>query len=171
VVEAVSSTSEPGVDVERSRREREAYDERGVEEAMNTWHGRFPHVFESPNTRRAERRFDALTRAVAVGRRVLDMGCGDGASSGRLLEMNADYVRGVDISRTAIARAQARAQPGRLEFRLGDVTRELDGQFECVFGRSILHHIDYRDALPRLYSEHLAPGGRCCSWSRSLGIC
>ena len=149
----------PGVDLERARREREAYDEHGVEEAMDTWHGRFPHVFQGPNTRRAEERFDALTRAAVAGRRVLDMGCGEGASSARLLDMGAAYVLGIDISQTAIARAEARAQPGRLEFRLGDITRELEGEFECIFGRSILHHIDYRGALPRLYSEHLAPGG------------
>ncbi len=159
MAEASSSHPTPGVDLERARREREAYDEHGVEEAMYTWHGRFPHVFQSPNTRRAEERFDALTRAAVAGGRVLDMGCGEGASSERLLGMGAAYVLGVDISQTAIARAQARAQPGRLEFRLGDVTRELEGRFECIFGRSILHHIDYQGALPRLYAEHLAPGG------------
>jgi glycosyltransferase involved in cell wall biosynthesis/2-polyprenyl-3-methyl-5-hydroxy-6-metoxy-1,4-benzoquinol methylase len=159
VAEASSSHSASGVDLERARREREAYDEHGVEEAMDTWHGRFPHVFQSPNTLRAEERFDALTRAAVAGRRVLDMGCGDGASSARLLDMGAAYVLGIDISQTAIARAEDRAQPGRLEFRLGDVTRELDGEFGCIFGRSILHHIDYRGALPRLYTEHLAPGG------------
>jgi SAM-dependent methyltransferase len=159
VAEASSSDPAPGVDLERARREREAYDEHGVEEAMYAWHGRFPHVFQSPNTRRAEERFDALTRAAVAGGRVLDMGCGEGASSERLLGMGAAYVLGVDISQTAITRAQARAQPGRLEFLLGDVTRELEGRFECIFGRSILHHIDYQGALPHLYAEHLAPGG------------
>jgi 2-polyprenyl-3-methyl-5-hydroxy-6-metoxy-1,4-benzoquinol methylase len=159
VAEVSSSHSVPGVDLERARREREAYDEHGVEEAMDTWHGRFPHVFQSPNTRRAEERFDALTRAVVAGRRVLDMGCGEGASSERLLGMGAAYVLGIDISQTAITRAETRAQPGRLEFRLGDVTRELEGEFGCIFGRSILHHIDYQGALPRLYVEHLMPGG------------
>ncbi|HXB64347.1 MAG TPA: class I SAM-dependent methyltransferase [Solirubrobacteraceae bacterium] len=155
-----SASVSGGVDEERARREQEAYDEHGVEEAMVAWHGRFPHVFQSPNTRRGERRFDALTRATVAGGRVLDMGCGDGESSARLLEMGAAYVLGIDISQAAIARAQPRAVPGRLEFRLGDVTRELEGErFQCIFGRSILHHIDYRGALPRLYDEHLAPGG------------
>ena len=89
VAEASSSHPAPGVDLERARREREAYDEHGVEEAMYAWHGRFPHVFQSPNTRRAEERFDALTRAAVAGRRVLDMGCGEGASSERLLGLGA----------------------------------------------------------------------------------
>jgi 2-polyprenyl-3-methyl-5-hydroxy-6-metoxy-1,4-benzoquinol methylase len=159
VAEASSPSSVPGFDRERAEREREAYDEHDVDGAMHAWHGRFPHVFQSPNTRRAEERFDALTRAAVNGQRVLDMGCGEGASSQRLLEMGAAYVLGVDISRVAIEQARARAQPGRLEYRLGDVTSELDGLFGCIFGRSILHHIDYRDLLPHLYEEHLLPGG------------
>ena len=159
VAEVSSSQSAPGVDIERAQREREAYDEHGVDEAMSTWHGRFPHVFECPNTRRAEERFDALTRAAVAGRRVLDVGCGDGASSVRLLELGAAYVLGMDISQTAIARAQDRARPGAIEFRVGDVARDLEGEFGCIFGRSILHHIDYRGVLPRLYTEHLTAGG------------
>ncbi len=159
MAKARSLSSAPSVDIERSQREREAYDEHGVDEAMTTWHGRFPHVFQSPNTRRAEARLDALTRAAVAGQRVLDMGCGEGRTSERLLEMGAAHVLGVDISQTAIDRAQARAQPGRLEFRLGDVARELEDTFGCIFGRSILHHIDYQVLLPHLYEEHLAPGG------------
>lgn len=159
VAQTGSSGQTAGVDVERARREREAYDEHGVDEAMSTWHGRFPLVFQCPNTRRGEKRFDDLTRAAVSGRRVLDMGCGDGASSVRLLELGASHVLGMDISRSAIGRAQAHAEPGRLEFRVGDVARDLDDRVDCVFGRSILHHIDYRGLLPRLYAERLAPGG------------
>jgi 2-polyprenyl-3-methyl-5-hydroxy-6-metoxy-1,4-benzoquinol methylase len=159
VMEAKSPSSVSGVDPERARREREAYDEHGVDEAMSAWHGRFPHVFKSPNTQRAEERFDALTQAAVLGRRVLDMGCGDGRSSARLLDMGAAYVLGIDISETAIARARTREQSTQLEFRVGDVAHELDGTFDCIFGRSILHHIDYQGVLPRLYVEHLVPGG------------
>ncbi|HUN77926.1 MAG TPA: glycosyltransferase [Solirubrobacteraceae bacterium] len=163
VAQAGSSAQTAGVDLERARREREAYDEHGVEEAMSSWHGRFPLVFECPNTRRGEARFDALTRAAVSGRRVLDMGCGDGASSVRLLELGAGHVLGMDISRSAIAQARARAQgeaqADRLEFRVGDVASDLKGQVDCIFGRSILHHVDYRGLLPRLYAERLTPGG------------
>lgn len=155
-----SSAQAAGVDVERARREREAYDEHGVDEAMSSWHGRFPHVFQCPNSRRGEDLFNALTRAAVAGRRVLDIGCGDGASSLRLPELGASYVLGMDVSRSAIARAQAHAQPGRLEFRVGDVARDLgEERFDCIFGRSILHHVDYRGLLPRLYAERLTPGG------------
>lgn len=164
-MEAGSSAPLPGVDTERARREREAYDEHGVDEANSTWHSRFPHVFQSPNTRRAEERFNALTRATVAGRRVLDIGCGKGASSVRLLDLGATHVLGIDISHTSIAlararpQAQAHLQAGRLELRLEDVTRELHGEYGCIFGRAILHHIDYRSVLPRLYAQHLEPGG------------
>jgi glycosyltransferase involved in cell wall biosynthesis/SAM-dependent methyltransferase len=156
---ASSSSPASGVDAQRAAREREAYDEHGVEQAMDAWHGRFPHVFDCPNTRRAERRFDAATRAAVAGQRALDIGCGDGSSSLRLLELGAAFVLGIDVSQSAISRAQRHAQPGRLEFRVGDVARDVEGQFGCIFGRSILHHIDYRGLLPRLYTEHLDPGG------------
>ncbi len=126
---------------------------------MDLWHGRFGHVFECPNTRRAEDRFDTLTRAAVASERVLDVGCGSGESSEHLLSLGAASVLGIDISRNAIEQASRRAQPGRLEFRVGDVTRDVDGRFGCIFGRSILHHINYREALPRLYAEHLADGG------------
>lgn len=165
MAKARPSESAPGVDLERARREREAYDEHGVDEVVTTWHGRFPHVFQSPNTRRAEERFDALARAAVAGRSVLDVGCGKGKRSVGLLDMGAAQVLGVDISQTAIAQAQARPhaqahlRSGRLEFRVGDITHELDGEFECIFGRAILHHVDYRALLPRLYAEHLTPGG------------
>jgi 2-polyprenyl-3-methyl-5-hydroxy-6-metoxy-1,4-benzoquinol methylase len=149
----------PGFDRARAEREREAYDEHDVDAVNSAWHGRFAHVFQSPNTRRGEERFDALTRAAVAGRSVLDIGCGKGRSSARLLDLGAAHVLGMDISRTAIEQARERALPGRLEFRLGDVTSELEGTFGCIFGRAILHHIDYRSLLLRLYEEHLEPGG------------
>lgn len=148
-----------GVDPERARREREAYDEHRVDEVMASWHGRFPHVFAAPNTRWAERRFDELTEAAVRGKRVIDMGCGDGASSSRLLEFGAAHVLGIDVSETTLARARRRAVPGRLDFAVGDVTVELEGVHDVVFGRSILHHLDYRRFLPSVYERNLAPGG------------
>lgn len=148
-----------GRDRDRAERERAAYDEGDVAAVNVAWHGRFPHVFASPNTRRAEERFDALARAAVAGREVLDVGCGKGRSSARLLEMGAAHVLGIDISQTAIDTARERERPGRLEFRRGDVTEELQGTYGCIFGRAILHHIDYRSLLARVYEQNLAPGG------------
>lgn len=144
----------------RAERERAAYDEQGVFEASHGWHVRFRHVFECPNTRRNERLFEERLRAGVAGARVLDIGCGDGDSSERLLDLGAAYVRGIDIAQTFIARAKARERTGRLEFACRDVGQPLDGRFDVIFGRSILHHLDWREVLERLHAANLNPAGR-----------
>jgi len=143
----------------RAERERVAYDEQGVFEASNAWHVRFRHVFESPNTLRNERLFEQRLRARVGGARVLDIGCGDGESSERLLGLGAACVRGIDVAETFIERAKLREQPGRLEFASQDVGQPLAGRFDVIFGRAILHHLDWREVLARLHADNLAPGG------------
>jgi len=143
----------------RAEREKAAYDEQGVFERSHGWHVRFKHVFESPNTLRQERAFHAIATDGIAGRRVLEIGCGDGAHAAELSAAGADYVLGIDIAETFIARALERAVPGRLEFRSADASQPLDGRFDVVYGRAILHHLDYRIVLQRLYRENLAAGG------------
>jgi len=148
-----------GIDPERAAREQTAYDSGQVDEVMTRWHGLFPHVFASPNTLRHEKIFDDRTRDAVVGKSVLDIGCGPGESSRRLLELGASRVLGIDISQREISQAAAHAVPGTLDFVVADVTRGLDGTFDAIFGRSILHHLDFRAFLPRIYEENLTPGG------------
>ncbi len=152
------SEDRAGFDYARAERERAAYDEGDVAAVNISWHERFGHVFASPNTRRGEERFDALARAAVAGEEVLDIGCGKGRNTERLLDMGAARVLGVDISQSAIDIASERTRPG-LEFRCADVTGEVEGTFGCIFGRAILHHLDYRGFLPRLYERNLLPGG------------
>jgi SAM-dependent methyltransferase len=146
--------------VERADRERQAYDERGVFEASAGWHARFRHVFESPNTTAHERILARLLTDEIAGKRVLELGCGDGEHAERLLLAGAGYALGLDVSEKFIARAKKRELPGRLEFRLGDVMRPIEGSFDLIFGRAILHHLDYRPLLVRLREQNLRPGGR-----------
>ena len=147
-------------EVSRAEREKAAYDEEGVFERSHGWHVRFKHVFESPNTLRQERAFAAAATEGIAGRRVLEIGCGDGAHAQELSAAGAGYVLGIDIAETFIARARERAVPGRLEFALADASAPLDGTFDLVYGRAILHHLDYRPVLERLYAENLSAGGR-----------
>lgn len=143
----------------RSQREREAYDEHGIDSAMDAWHSRFPHVFRGPNTQRAEDIFESLTEAAVRGKRVLDMGCGQGKSSVQLLDKGAEYVLGIDISRAAIGKARAHPNQKGLKFRVGDISEGVEDCFDCIFGRSILHHIDYQTVLPRVFAKNLTVGG------------
>lgn len=144
----------------RADREKAAYDEGRVFETSHGWHLRFRHVFECPNTLRHERVFECRVREAVAGRRVLELGCGDGAQAERLLAAGAGYVQGVDVSERFLAEARRREIPGRLEFAAADAARSIPGRFDVVFGRAILHHLDWRAVLARLDAENLNPGGR-----------
>jgi SAM-dependent methyltransferase len=145
--------------LERSERERAASDAGRVWEVSHRWHTRGAHVFSCPNTLRHEALFDELAARHAKDGRVLDLGCGQGASSEKLLSFSAAHVLGIDISELLLAQAFPRAIPGRLEFRKGDVAQPIDGRFDLIFGRAILHHLDYPPILERLYRDNLQPGG------------
>lgn len=151
----MSSTGEA-----RADRERRAYDEGSVDAAMEKWHGRFPHVFSCPNTLRHETAFEEEVRRAVRGQRVVEVGCGPGHHAARLLEIGAAHVRGIDVSPAEVATARARYEiPGRLEFAVADATEGVEGRFGAIFGRSVLHHIDYRRFLSRAYAESLEPDG------------
>jgi SAM-dependent methyltransferase len=130
-----------------------------VAETSRQWLVRFIHVARSPNTLHGEARFEAILRAAADRGRVLDLGCGEGESSSKLHAMGAAHVLGIDVSETEIEKAREREIGGELEFRAADASQGLDGTFDLIYGRSILHHLDYRPLLRRLYAENLAPGG------------
>jgi len=143
----------------RTERDKHAYDEQGVWEVSNKWHMRFPHVFFGPNTRRHDEMFDRVMRESAKGKRVLDIGCGMGDLSEQLVENGAAYVLGIDISESLLEHAHRRERPGVMEFRLQSVEEPIAERFDLIAGSSILHHIEYRDILPRFYKENLLPGG------------
>jgi len=143
----------------REARERKAYDEDRVFEESSKWHKRAQHVLRGPNTQRGEVLFDDLVRKSVTGGRALDICCGLGFQSVRLLELGANYVLGADLAESEIAQAKTRELPGRLEFRVADVSEPLDGKFDLIFGRSALHHIDFRPVLLHLFRENRPPPG------------
>jgi SAM-dependent methyltransferase len=143
----------------RAERERLAYDNGDIWETSDRWHARFPHVFASPNTIRHERLFENLIRQKAPGSRVLELGCGDGLNARKIADFGADYVYGVDVSERFLRQAAELEIPGRLEFANADASQCFSDRFDLIVGRSILHHIDYRPTVRRLYSNNLRPGG------------
>lgn len=143
----------------RTERDKHAYDEEGVWEVSNKWHMRFPHVFFGPNTKRHDAMFDRVMREQAKGKRVLDIGCGMGALSVQLVENGAAFVLGIDISESLLEQAYPKARDGQIEFRLQSVEENIAEKFDLIAGSSILHHIDYREILPRFYRDNLNAGG------------
>jgi SAM-dependent methyltransferase len=143
----------------RAEREKLAYDEQGVFAASHGWHLRFRHVFECANTREHERLFETTVERAAAGRRVLELGCADGAHAEALLKQGAGSVLGLDVSEKSIERARQRTRPGRLEFEVRDAGEPLEGTYDLIVGRAILHHLDFRPVLKRLHDQNLAAGG------------
>ena len=94
--------------------------------------------------------------APCPGERILDLGCGDGALTEKLVAAGADVV-GVDASDSMIAAARARG----LDARLGCGQKlEFDGAFDAVFSNAALHWMLDPDAVIAGVHRALRPGGR-----------
>jgi trans-aconitate methyltransferase len=94
--------------------------------------------------------------APGAGERILDLGCGDGALTERLIERGARVV-GVDASVDMIAAARARG----IDARVMDATAlTFEAAFDAVFSNAVLHWIHDQDAVLTGVARALVPGGR-----------
>ena len=94
--------------------------------------------------------------APVAGERILDLGCGDGTLTLKLVERGA-RVLGVDSSPEMIAAATSLG----LDARVMDATRlEFTGEFDAVFSNAVLHWIHDADAVIAGVHRALKPGGR-----------
>lgn len=100
----------------------------------------------------------ALAGEVA-GRRVLDIGCGDGALAAILRERGADVV-GIDADPAMIEAARRRLPDA--DFRVGDAASVPfpDGSFDLAFLVTVLCLTENRAAILREVARVLKPGGR-----------
>lgn len=90
------------------------------------------------------------------GERILDLGCGDGALTGKLIEAGACVV-GVDTSRSLLASASARGIDAR--FMDGE-TLAFDREFDAVFSNAALHWMTRAADVVAGVARALTPGGR-----------
>jgi 2-polyprenyl-3-methyl-5-hydroxy-6-metoxy-1,4-benzoquinol methylase len=110
---------------------------------------------------RAERRAELIARGADLGpgKRALEIGCGTGLFTEKFARNGAQIVA-VDISPELLEKARARGLPASqvrflaMPFEQCDV----EGPFDAVIGSSVLHHLDIKPALVRIFTL-LKPGG------------
>jgi SAM-dependent methyltransferase len=143
----------------RSDRERQAYDTQDALQGRPWVHRVFAHIFRGPNAQYGEDLFFQTVAERATGVRSLELGCGNGGFAERLIHETDAEILATDISTRQIDQAQARTVKGRLEFKKLNAESSVDGHYDLIYGRGVLHHIDFRPALERLAHDNLNEGG------------
>ncbi len=98
------------------------------------------------------------------GDSVLDLGCGEGKETRHLMQLGLSVVS-LDLSHAQLARARQRVSsgPAGRSLRFVQANAEelpfLAGQFDLVYGKAILHHLDVGLAAAEIF-RLLKPGGR-----------
>jgi len=132
-----------------------------------------PDTYDAYRAGEAARVLAAVERyQVAIaGRRVLDLGCNDGALTVGYLQAGAASVAGVDIDRAAVARAQARhGADARVRYVVSTPTAIPlpTASVDLVLSYDVLEHVENPPELLADLHRVLAPGGRaligCWGW-------
>src|SRR5215831_16298197 len=97
-----------------------------------------------------------------TGQDLLDAGCGEGYLS-RILAARGARVTGVDLSPRLVELAAARAAPGEITYRVGDLSvphPELAGRFDAVASYFVLNDVEDHRGFAQMLGDALRPGGR-----------
>ncbi|MFE4974807.1 class I SAM-dependent methyltransferase [Kitasatospora sp. NPDC056651] len=120
--------------------------------------------------------FPSFLRALGPvrGKRVLDVGCGDGLYARMVARRGAEHVVGTDSSSEMIRLAEAAEakQPLGIRYHVHDMaTMPALGSFDLVIAVNVLHYADSRATLDGMYRQihsHLAPGGRLLAYAGNV---
>ena len=93
------------------------------------------------------------------GERILDLGCGDGALTEKIVASGAD-VLGVDASEAMVREARARGLHAEV---VGAYELAFESEFDAVFSNAAMHWMKRPDEVIRRVRRALRPGGRFVS--------
>jgi len=107
---------------------------------------------------------DELSKLDVRGKRVLEIGLGQGAESQKLIEAGAVYT-GIDFTPESVERVRRRCGIFGLPFeRIEQMNAEVlslpDGSFDMVFSHGVIHHSPRFRAIVGHIHRVLRPGGR-----------
>lgn len=102
-------------------------------------------------------------RDKGAGLRLLDLGCGTGASTAALLDAapEAAEIVAVDASEEMLAQARRKPWPARVRFvhaKVETLDGKVEGPFDGILAAYLVRNLDDRDAGLRVFHELLAPG-------------
>lgn len=113
--------------------------------------------------KRADRRAQYLASVGKLSSNVkaLEIGCGTGLFTRKIWRLTAANITAIDISEELLNIARRNDSIGPGKYINGDAMHLgfADGEFEVVFGSSILHHLDFDKVLPEIFRV-LKNGGR-----------
>ena len=121
----------------------------------------------------AQRRIEWLKYKLGANsvtiKRILDFGCGTGASTSLLLEyFDAECVVGVDTSAESLAVARRGVEDARISFlQPGDIAP--GASYDLIFCNGVFHHIPSleRAAALKWIKDRLSPDGRFVMWENN----
>jgi SAM-dependent methyltransferase len=94
--------------------------------------------------------------AAQPGERILDLGCGDGALTEKLIALGCEVVA-IDQSAAMVEAARRRGIPAQV----ADARRlPFEKEFDAVFSNAVLHWVSEADAVVQCVARALRPGGR-----------
>jgi ubiquinone/menaquinone biosynthesis C-methylase UbiE len=96
------------------------------------------------------------------GKRILDLGCGDGLFSKELLDAGAAHYTGIDGSKNMVENATANIQSEKVSFLLNNLEDlKLDeASHDLIISRMALHYIENLEDLVNEVYRALKPGGQ-----------
>ncbi len=103
--------------------------------------------------KRYDRRFELFKkRCKPSKKRILEIGCGDGEFTRRLIDLQAEIV-GIDITPKVIEKAKKEFKKKKVKFVVGNIEKlkYRSNTFDIVCGISILHHVDTEKSLQEAY--------------------